>query len=167
MHTDFKTALDMIPRCYEKNFQWKFNNIFLVNSNKPHELIVAITILVTIIATLNIAVVIHVDYTLKKRNKLINNWSERSACAAHGCWHKRRWPLFLVFFPLVLVLSLLAFTPERIVLGFWFLLRARVTLSAQEAGRPQTELTNHSPGSSAYTWPCGLRLPNQLCARIS
>ena len=22
------------------------------------------------------------------------NWSERSACAALGCWHKRRWPLF-------------------------------------------------------------------------
>ena len=21
-------------------------------------------------------------------------WSERSACAALGCWHKRRWPLF-------------------------------------------------------------------------
>ena len=21
------------------------------------------------------------------------NWSERSACAALGCWHKRRWPL--------------------------------------------------------------------------
>ena len=20
------------------------------------------------------------------------NWSERSACAALGCWHKRRWP---------------------------------------------------------------------------
>ena len=40
-------------------------------------------------------------------------------------------------------------------------------IGAQEAGRSQTELTNHSPGSSAYTWPCGLRLPNQLCARIS
>ena len=26
------------------------------------------------------------------------NWSERSACAARGCWHKRRWPLFQVFF---------------------------------------------------------------------
>ena len=24
---------------------------------------------------------------------LLNNWSERSACAALGCWHKRRWPL--------------------------------------------------------------------------
>ena len=23
-------------------------------------------------------------------------WSERSACAALGYWHKRRWPLFLV-----------------------------------------------------------------------
>ena len=23
-----------------------------------------------------------------------NNWSERSAWAALGCWHKRRWPLF-------------------------------------------------------------------------
>ena len=23
---------------------------------------------------------------------------ERSACAARGCWHKRRWPLFLLFF---------------------------------------------------------------------
>ena len=22
-----------------------------------------------------------------------NNWSERSACAALGCWQKRRWPL--------------------------------------------------------------------------
>ena len=22
------------------------------------------------------------------------NWSERSACAALGCWHKQRWPLF-------------------------------------------------------------------------
>ena len=21
-------------------------------------------------------------------------WSQRSACAALGCWHKRRWPLF-------------------------------------------------------------------------
>ena len=21
------------------------------------------------------------------------SWSERSACAALGCWHKRRWPL--------------------------------------------------------------------------
>jgi hypothetical protein len=27
-------------------------------------------------------------------------WSERSACAALGCWHKRRWPLFKVFFSL-------------------------------------------------------------------
>jgi hypothetical protein len=25
-------------------------------------------------------------------------WSERSACAALGYWHKRRWPLFMVFF---------------------------------------------------------------------
>ena len=25
------------------------------------------------------------------------NWSERSACAALGCWHKRRWPLFCIF----------------------------------------------------------------------
>ena len=24
-------------------------------------------------------------------------WSEGSACAALGCWHKRKWPLFLIF----------------------------------------------------------------------
>ena len=24
-------------------------------------------------------------------------WSEQSACAALGCWHKRRWPLFLIY----------------------------------------------------------------------
>ena len=24
--------------------------------------------------------------------------SERSACAALGCWHKPKWPLFLIFF---------------------------------------------------------------------
>ena len=29
-------------------------------------------------------------------------WSERSVCAAFGCWHKRRWPLFLVIFHLLL-----------------------------------------------------------------
>ena len=28
------------------------------------------------------------------RNKGGHYWSERSACAALGCWHKRRWPLF-------------------------------------------------------------------------
>ena len=28
-----------------------------------------------------------------------DNWSERSACAALGCWHKRKWPLFLIFLP--------------------------------------------------------------------
>ena len=33
-------------------------------------------------------------------------WSGRSACAARGCWHKRRWPLFLIFFHM-LVLFLL------------------------------------------------------------
>ena len=27
-------------------------------------------------------------------------WSKRSACAALGCWHKRRWTLFLVIIPL-------------------------------------------------------------------
>ena len=27
-------------------------------------------------------------------NKGGHYWSERSACAALGCWHKRRWPLF-------------------------------------------------------------------------
>ena len=30
--------------------------------------------------------------------------SERSACAALGCWHKRRWPLFLVINPFLVVL---------------------------------------------------------------
>ena len=30
--------------------------------------------------------------------KQLNFWSERSACAAPGCWHKRRWPLFLVIY---------------------------------------------------------------------
>ena len=24
---------------------------------------------------------------------IISYWSERSVCAALGCWHKRRWPL--------------------------------------------------------------------------
>ena len=24
------------------------------------------------------------------------NWSERSACAALGCWHKRSWPLLIL-----------------------------------------------------------------------
>ena len=28
------------------------------------------------------------------RNEGGHYWSERSACAALGCWHKRRWPLF-------------------------------------------------------------------------
>ena len=49
-------------------------------------------------------------------------WSERSACAARGCWHKRRWPLFLIIFPHLLVVvvggTLLLFTPEGIVVGF-------------------------------------------------
>ena len=26
------------------------------------------------------------------------NWSEQSACAALGCWHKRRWALFLIYY---------------------------------------------------------------------
>ena len=43
-------------------------------------------------------------------------WSERSACAALGCWHKCRWPLFLVFyFTLVLVVVKI---PEGVVVGF-------------------------------------------------
>jgi hypothetical protein len=29
----------------------------------------------------------------KKEGSCKENWSERSACAALGCWHKRRWPL--------------------------------------------------------------------------
>jgi hypothetical protein len=29
-----------------------------------------------------------------------DHWSERSACAALGCCHKCRWPLFLVIIPL-------------------------------------------------------------------
>ena len=33
-------------------------------------------------------------------------WSERSACAALGCWHKRRWPLFQVHFSTYLVVLL-------------------------------------------------------------
>ena len=32
-------------------------------------------------------------------------WSERSACAALGCWQKRRWPLFLVINLFFLLLS--------------------------------------------------------------
>ena len=30
----------------------------------------------------------------KEALQIKKNWSERSACAALGCWHKRRWPLF-------------------------------------------------------------------------
>ena len=64
-------------------------------------------------------------------------------CAAFGCWHKRRWPLFLVigpsvlsvtsglaeqlrettflfFYSYVFLLTLLAFTPEGIVVRFKF-----------------------------------------------
>jgi hypothetical protein len=43
----------------------------------------------------------------------IDFWSERSACAALGCWHKRRWPLFLVIIPLggTVVIK----TPEGVV----------------------------------------------------
>ena len=26
-------------------------------------------------------------------DRFAKNWSERSACTALGCWHKRRWPL--------------------------------------------------------------------------
>jgi hypothetical protein len=36
----------------------------------------------------------------------ITNWSERSECAALGCWHKRRWPLFLVIFPFLLTTAI-------------------------------------------------------------
>ena len=39
-------------------------------------------------------------------------WSERSACAALGCWHKRRWPLFLIYYStLVVVVVVLLLTP--------------------------------------------------------
>ena len=50
---------------------------------------------------------------------LIGFWSERSASAARGCWHKQRGPLFLIIFPhLVVGGTLLLFTPEGIVVGF-------------------------------------------------
>jgi hypothetical protein len=47
-------------------------------------------------------------------------WSERIACAALGCWHKQSWPLFLVIFPLVLVLggTDVIKTPEGVVVWF-------------------------------------------------
>jgi hypothetical protein len=32
-------------------------------------------------------------FQLGLSHKIRRNWSERSACAALGCWHKRRWPL--------------------------------------------------------------------------
>jgi hypothetical protein len=40
-------------------------------------------------------------------------WSERSACAALGCWQKRSWPLcfFLVYF------SAITKIPEGVVIG--------------------------------------------------
>ena len=46
-------------------------------------------------------------FKLKPRMELsIEFWSEQSACAARGCWHKRRWPLLLaVFFSLLLLSS--------------------------------------------------------------
>jgi hypothetical protein len=33
----------------------------------------------------------HLNTIMEIRTKC---WSERSACAALGCWHKQRWPLF-------------------------------------------------------------------------
>ena len=38
-----------------------------------------------------------------------SSWSKRSACAALGCWHKRRWPLSMAFFSLSLSSSSLLF----------------------------------------------------------
>ena len=40
----------------------------------------------------------YIRKSLKLGNKedkvvLVHNWSERSACAALGCWQKSRWPL--------------------------------------------------------------------------
>ena len=35
-----------------------------------------------------------VSFLVACAGKLLN-WSERSACAALGCWHKRRWPLLV------------------------------------------------------------------------
>jgi hypothetical protein len=48
------------------------------------------------------------------------NWSEWSACAALGCRHKRRWPLFLVIITLLLVgvFTAVIKTPEGVVVGF-------------------------------------------------
>ena len=40
-------------------------------------------------------------------------WSERSACAALGCWHKRRWPLQMAFFSLSSFFFLLSFSPAH------------------------------------------------------
>ena len=51
---------------------------------------------------------------------IILNWSERSACAARGCWHKRSgpycWHYFSLFFSLLS--KVLTFLPERRQLGF-------------------------------------------------
>ena len=38
---------------------------------------------------------------------------ERSACAACGCWHKRRWALFLVFFRILVLLGPSYLLPQR------------------------------------------------------
>ena len=38
-------------------------------------------------------------------------WSERSAYAALGCWHKRRWPLFLVLIFSCFLVVLLVHAP--------------------------------------------------------
>ena len=35
-----------------------------------------------------------IGFSLKSSSTQSKFWSERSACAALGCWHKRRWPLF-------------------------------------------------------------------------
>ena len=40
-------------------------------------------------------------------------WSERSACAALGCWHKRRWPLSRAFFLLSFFFQLIANSHRR------------------------------------------------------
>jgi hypothetical protein len=51
------------------------------------------------------------------------NWSEQSAFAAIGCWHKRRWQLFLIFFHscccflVVIALTAVVKIPEGVVKG--------------------------------------------------
>ena len=47
-------------------------------------------------SSLTVAQATDIERIQKTSLKVIigDNWSERSACAALGCWHKRRWPLF-------------------------------------------------------------------------